>query len=169
MSSSRKSRQELIGELNDALRETSGLGVLYSQMVAAKLMINSTDLECLGYIQARGAVTAGTLAQVTGLTTGAITGVIDRLEQAGLARRERDATDRRKILVRVLPAVAQRIEPLFEPMERAARAALASYRAEELIFLLDFLKSMNAAGLAAMAELRTRGASGPARPATRTS
>lgn len=149
------SRPELIAELNAALRETSGLGVLYSQTVAAKLGINSTDLECIGYIAARGAVTAGTLAQVTGLTTGAITGVIDRLEQAGLARRERDAADRRKVLVRTLPGVAGAIEPLFEPMQRAAEAALASYRTEELTLLLDFLKSLHAAALAAMAQLRS--------------
>lgn len=153
MSSSRRSRPELIAELSAALREVSGLGVLYSQAVAAKLGMNSTDLECLGLVAA-GPVTAGALATATGLTTGAITGVIDRLEEAGLACRERDPDDRRKVRVRALPAAFERIAPLFAPMEAAALEALSSYRVEELALLLTFLKSMHAAGLAAMAQLR---------------
>jgi DNA-binding MarR family transcriptional regulator len=78
--------------------------------------MNSTDLECLDHIL-RGPITASRLAEVTGLTTGAITGVIDRLERVGLARRERDPDGRRKIMVRVLPAVGERIAPLFAPLK----------------------------------------------------
>jgi DNA-binding MarR family transcriptional regulator len=154
MSSRRKSRPELIAALNSAMREVSGLGVLYSQVVAAKLGMNSTDLECLGHILSRGAVTAGALAEATGLTTGAITGVIDRLEHAGLACRERDPDDRRKVLVRALPAVGARLAPLFEPMESAATAALLPYRADQLALLIDFLESLQRAALVAMAKLR---------------
>ena len=91
---------------------------------------------------------------MTGLTTGAITGVIDRLERVGLARRERDPDDRRKILVRVLPAVGERVAPLFAPMERAAMGVLSSYRDDELALLLDFLTRARDAALTAMAELR---------------
>jgi DNA-binding MarR family transcriptional regulator len=98
---------------------------------------------------------------MTGLTTGAITGVIDRLERAGLARREQDANDRRKVLVRALPAVQKRIAPLFEPMQRAAMAALSSYRDDELALLLDFLRRARSASLAAMAELRALGTPQP--------
>jgi DNA-binding MarR family transcriptional regulator len=130
MSSKSKRRQELEAALNAAMRDVSGQGVLYSQAVAERLRMNSTDLECLDHIL-RGPVTAGRLAEVTGLTTGAITGVIDRLERVGLARRERDLNDRRKILVRVLPAVGERVAPLFEPMERTAMAVLSTYRDDE--------------------------------------
>jgi DNA-binding MarR family transcriptional regulator len=154
MSSRKKSRSELIAELNAAMREVSGLGVLYSQAVAEKLGMNSTDLECLGHIQSEGPITAGALADATGLTTGAITGVLDRLEQAGLACRERDPDDRRKVRVRALPAMAERMAPLFEPMESEATSVLSSYRVEELAFLVDFLRSLQAAALAAMAKLR---------------
>lgn len=152
-SRTRKSRRELIAALNAAMRDTSGQGVLYSQAVAQRLGINSTDLECLDLVVLRGPLTAGALAEATGLTTGAITGVIDRLERAGFARRARDAVDRRKVLVRALPAVAERVAPLFEPMQRAAMAALSSYREEELALLLDFLNRAREAALAAMAEL----------------
>src|SRR5260370_1193529 len=115
--------------------------------------MNSTDLECLDHIPG-GPLTAGRLAELTGLTTGAITGVIDRLERAGLARRERDADDRRKTLVTMLPAVAERVAPLFEPMERAAMAVLSKYRDDELALFLDFLTKARDAALIAMSELR---------------
>ena len=108
MSTKTKRRRELEAALNAAMRDVSGQGVLYSQAVADRLGMNSTDLECLDHIS-RGPVTAGRLAKLTGLTTGAITGVIDRLERAGLARRRRDADDRRKTLVSMLPAVAERL------------------------------------------------------------
>jgi DNA-binding MarR family transcriptional regulator len=153
MSSKSKRRQELEAALNAAMRDVSGQGVLYSQAVAERLRMNSTDLECLDHIL-RGPVTAGRLAEVTGLTTGAITGVIDRLERVGLARRERDLNDRRKILVRVLPAVGERVAPLFEPMERTAMAVLSTYRDDELALLLDFLTRARDAALTAMSELR---------------
>ncbi len=153
MSSRRKTRQELVAALNAAMRDASGQGVLYSQAVAGRLGMNSTDLECLDHVL-RGPVVAGALAQATGLTTGAITGVIDRLERAGLVRRERDSIDRRKILVRALPAVEERVAPLFEPMERAAMAALSRYRDDELALLLDFLTRARDAALTAMVELR---------------
>jgi DNA-binding MarR family transcriptional regulator len=153
MSSRRGNRRELEAALNVAMRDASGQGVLYSQLVAERLGMNSTDLECLDHV-VRGPMTAGALAAATGLTTGAITGVIDRLERAGLVRRERDADDRRKVVVRVLPAVDQRIAPLFEPMERAAMAALSRYRDDELALLLDFLMRAREASLTAIAELR---------------
>jgi DNA-binding MarR family transcriptional regulator len=153
MSSKSKRRRELEAALNAAMRDVSGQGVLYSQAVAERLGMNSTDLECLDHIL-RGPVTAGRLAEVTGLTTGAITGVIDRLERVGLARRERDADDRRKILVRALPAVGQRVGPLFEPMERTAMAVLSSYRDDELALLLDFLIRARDGALTALSELR---------------
>ena len=153
MSSKTKRRQELEAALNAAMRDASGQGVLYSQAVADRLGMNSTDLECLDHIL-RGPVTAGRLAELTGLTTGAITGVIDRLERIGLAQRDRDARDRRKTLVRVLPAVSERVAPLFEPMERSAIAVLSKYRDDELVLLLDFVTRARDAALAAMSELR---------------
>jgi DNA-binding MarR family transcriptional regulator len=152
MSTKTGRRRDLMAALNAAMRDVSGQGVLYSQAVAERLGINSTDLECLDHI-ARGPVTAGRLAELTGLTTGAITGVIDRLERAGLARRERDAGDRRRILVTARAAVAERVFPLFEPMERHAMAFLSTYGDDQLALLLDFLTKARDAALTAMSEL----------------
>ena len=153
MSSKTKKRQQLEAALNTAMRDASGQGVLYSQSVAGRLGMNSTDLECLDHIL-RGPVTAGRLAELTGLTTGAITGVIDRLERIGLARRESDPDDRRKTVVRALPTVLERIAPLFEPMERAAMGVLSKYRDDELALILNFLTRARDAALTAMSELR---------------
>lgn len=147
------SRDELARALNRAMRDASARGVLYSEAVAQRIGVNSTDLECLDFIALRGPLTAGEIAAAAGLTTGAITGVIDRLEKAGLARRERDKDDRRKVLVRLLPAVERRVVPLFQPMERAAASALAAYTDEELALLLDFIERAGAAAATALAEL----------------
>lgn len=154
MSSASPSRFELTAELNRAMRDASAKGVIYSQAVADRLGIGSADLECLDLIALRGPTSAGAIADAVGLTSGAITGVIDRLERAGLARRERSREDRRKVIVRLLPAVERRVVPLFRPMENAAMTALADYRVEELQLLLDFFHRASAAAAAALTELR---------------
>jgi DNA-binding MarR family transcriptional regulator len=151
---SSKRREQLLAALNAAFRDASGLGVLHSQEIAARLGVNSTDLECIDYVATRGPLTAGALAEATGLTTGAITGVIDRLERAGFVRREPDKDDRRKVLVRLVPESLARVMPLFGPMQRHAMAALSAYSDKELDFLLQFLERNTAAARDAMAELR---------------
>jgi len=152
-------RDELMAALNRAMREVSGQGVLYSQTVAERLGVGGADLECLDFIFTRGAVTAGELARLTGLTTGAITGVIDRLERAGFAKRESDPDDRRKVLVKVLPEALQRIMPLYEPMARASVGALSGYDDKDLALLLDFLGRVHQAAVGATAELKNEVAS----------
>ena len=153
MSNKRKTRQELIAALNQTMRDASGTGVLYSQAVAERLGINATDLECLDHIVTKGPITAGALAEATGITTGAITGVIDRLERAGFAKREHDAEDRRKVQVHALPAVMKRIMPLFAPMERHAVGALQSLRDEDLAQFLETMGRMNDVSRQALKEL----------------
>lgn len=140
--------------LNLALRSVSGQGVLYSQAMAERLGVNSTDLECLDIILMQGPVTAGDLARASGLTTGAITGVIDRLSRAGFVRREPGRDDRRKVMVRALPAVERQIAPLSRPMEQGALALLSSYDDKELALLLDFLNRAHEGAVAATTALR---------------
>src|SRR5690349_11840923 len=127
MAARRPDRAALLAALNQAMRKASAQGVLYSATVAGRLGLASSDLECLDTIMMAGPVTAGRLAEATGLTTGAITGVIDRLERAGFAKRERDAGDRRKVLVRAVPVALRRLMPLYAPMQRAGDESLAPY------------------------------------------
>src|SRR5918997_2875361 len=77
--------------------------VLFNQAVADRLGMNPTDLQCLNMLLEAGPVAAGRLAEETGLTTGAVTGVIDRLERAGYAWRERDPKDKRRVAVHPPP------------------------------------------------------------------
>jgi DNA-binding MarR family transcriptional regulator len=155
-SSHKPTRDELIRALNIALREVSGQGVLYSQAIAERLRVNSTDLECLDIIVMHGPVTAGELARATGLTSGAVTGVIDRLARAGFARREADPADRRKVLVRASAAGLRRAAPLYKPMEQASLAVLAAYDDAELALLLGFLRRTYEAAVAVTTALRAK-------------
>src|SRR5258708_12971780 len=98
-----KRRAALLTELEHAVRRSSALGVIFGQTVASRVGISSSDLECLDFLNIEGRVTAGRLAELTGLTTGAITGAVDRLGKAGLVRRERDAQDRPTVFIPILP------------------------------------------------------------------
>ena len=84
-------RQGLEVAFEESLRRTSSFMHLMSQAAAERIGINPTDLNCLNILSLGGKLTAGQLAQATGLTTASITGVVDRLEEAGYVRRERDA------------------------------------------------------------------------------
>ena len=132
-------RAKLLADLDREFRQASGLGVVFSQAVADRLGITGSDLECLDFIGLRGGVaSAGELAEATGLTTGAVTGMIDRLETAGFAKRERDAEDRRKVLVRLLPAAEKRIAPIYVSLQQSMQALLSNYSDEQLALLHDF-------------------------------
>src|SRR5438876_4161932 len=136
--SSAKARAALLQELEHALRRSSAQGVIFGQTVANVAGISGSDLECLDFLNLEGRVTAGRLAEVTGLTTGAITGVVDRLEKAGLVRRERDETDRRKVFIAVVPETAMKIGELYVPMQQAMQKVFGAYSDEELRLLLRF-------------------------------
>lgn len=131
-------RSRLIAELNRAAREASGLGVVFGEAVAQRMALDQTALECLGVITGRNDVTAGTLAAATGLTTGAVTGVIDRLEKAGFARRVRDAADRRKVYVRATPAALRQADAHYGPLGRAVDALADRYSNKEIALLVDY-------------------------------
>ena len=86
-----------------------------------------------------GPLTAGQLAEMTGLTTGAITAVIDRLEKAGFVRREDDPHDRRRVIVRAIPSRCRTIAGLFEPFAATFGQLSSRYKDEELATILDFM------------------------------
>jgi len=134
----RQGRGELLRKLNEAMRRSSGLGVVFSQAVARKLGIGASDLECIDIIALDKAVTAGELARATGLTTGAVTGIVDRLERAGYVRRERDLADRRKVHVKMLPRAMAKAAAQYGPLAAAVDDLLTGYSDAELTLLLGF-------------------------------
>lgn len=97
------------------------------------------DLQCLRVLELTGPITAGRLSEITGLTVGTITGVLDRLEGAGYAKRERDAEDRRRVIVHLVPESDERdLAPLFVPVRRASAQMYSGYTDEEFALILDF-------------------------------
>ena len=149
-----KARTALLGELEEAMRRSSAQGVLYGQAVANVAGIANSDLECMDILYLEGRVTAGRLAEVTGLTTGAITGVIDRLEKVGLVRRDRDETDRRKVFIVVVPEKAMKIGELYVPLQQAMEKVFGAYSDEELRLLLRFATESYKGVLAATEALK---------------
>jgi DNA-binding MarR family transcriptional regulator len=150
---SQEGKQALVGRLMPAMRRSSAAGVLHGQAIARKVGVNSSDLECLDLILLNGPSTAGEIARRTGLTSGAVTGLIDRLERLGLVERTADAADRRKVVVRVREDKIAPIGALFSPLEKSVGAILAGYSREELRTLIDFFERSGEVLLARVAEL----------------
>jgi DNA-binding MarR family transcriptional regulator len=134
-----KARAALMQELEHAVRKSSALGVIFGQTVANAVGISSSDLECLDFLNIEGRVTAGRLAELTGLTTGAITGLVDRMEKAGLVRRERDEEDRRKVYIAIVPEAMGRIGSFYVPLQKAVTKNWEGYTDAELKLLLRFM------------------------------
>ena len=146
-----------VGEqtLLDQLAEMGGLSALFSAAVAARAGINSTDLESLDLLRRHGPMTAGRLATLTGLTTGAVTGVIDRLERRGFAHRQQDPADRRRVVVAADVRRAEReLGPLYAEFGAAMTAIVARYSDEEIAFLAQAAAEIDDAVRAAIAQLR---------------
>jgi DNA-binding MarR family transcriptional regulator len=123
-------------------RELSARTVLFHQALADRVGLSAPDYKCLDMLhqaERAGPVTPGQLAQLTGLTTGAITGTLDRLEKAGFVRRERDPEDRRQVFVRTRPERMQELVLLFEPFHRAMGELCARYSEKELGLVHDFI------------------------------
>ncbi|WP_439383945.1 MarR family winged helix-turn-helix transcriptional regulator [Amycolatopsis lexingtonensis] len=113
-------------------RRSSTLTVLRHARIAERMGLSGTDHKTFDLvIQSGGPLTAGRIAELTGLSTGAVTGVIDRLEKVGLVRRVRDPEDRRKVLVAVVPGAEERFAPLFESAFDVLRETLAQFSPTE--------------------------------------
>jgi DNA-binding MarR family transcriptional regulator len=125
-------------ELENAMRRSSAQGAMFAKTVADRAGISASDMDCMDFLNLEGRMTAGRLAELTGLTTGAITGVIDRLEKAGYVRRERDDSDRRKVFIAVVAETAARIGQLYVPMQQSMQKVWSRYSEEELRLLLRF-------------------------------
>jgi DNA-binding MarR family transcriptional regulator len=94
-------KRQVFDELIDEIRRSQSATDRFDSAVADALGINRTDMRCVDAIERAGALTAGQLAELTGLTSGAMTTALDRLEQAGFVQRVRDVKDRRRVVVTV--------------------------------------------------------------------
>ena len=110
-----QAKSDLITDLIARYRSAANHDVAFDKLAAERLGVSVTDLHCLNIVESRHGVTAGELAVESGLTTGAVTAVIDRLERVGFARRVRDERDRRKVLIEVTPAFYARADEIWGP------------------------------------------------------
>jgi DNA-binding MarR family transcriptional regulator len=134
-------REETIQAIIEKRREMSTETIMFHQNVADVLGLHITDHKCLDLIRQYGAMPAGRLAELTGLTTGAVTGIIDRLEKAGFVRRANDPKDRRRTIIEPVrnKKWERKIEAIFIPFHERMHKLLSSYSDSELAFLLDVL------------------------------
>ena len=132
-------REEIIQAIVEKFKEMSIETIMFHQAVADVLGLHITDHKCLDLIHRFGAMPAGRLGELTGLTTGAVTGIIDRLEKAGYARRTNDPKDRRRTIVEPTRnrKLERKIEMIFMPLHERMHKLLSSYSESELAFLLD--------------------------------
>jgi DNA-binding MarR family transcriptional regulator len=137
-------RKEIIQNIVDKFREMSLEAVMFHQALADELGLYVTDHKCMDIIHRFGAMPAGRVGEMTGLTTGAITGMIDRLEKAGYVRRTNDPKDRRKTIVEPVrnKKLERKIEVIFTPLHERMHKVLSSYSDNELTFLLDAMAEL---------------------------
>jgi DNA-binding MarR family transcriptional regulator len=140
-------KRQLIKELITAFRAGGNQDSAFENVAADRLGVNHTDLHCLNAIENAAGLTAGELATEVGLTSGAVTGVVDRLERAGFARRVPDPADRRRVKVEVTPEFYARAERIWGPLAAEWEATLASrFTAAELTRITEFLRLTNEVG-----------------------
>ncbi len=145
-SGSQEKRAEVHGTLMRELRQFHALGASFFRAAAARSGMTVTDMQVMDLLKSAGPMTAGQLAELTGLTTGAITGMLNRLEEAGRVRRERDPNDARRVIVRLARGSddGREIDPMFDSIGKAWEDLAAHYDDEQLALLLEFLQRSNA-------------------------
>jgi DNA-binding MarR family transcriptional regulator len=133
-------REEAVAEGAQVFRAYQTSNDNFDQAVADHLGMNRTDMRCVDLIDQAGGMTAGELARAAGLTTGAVTAVIDRLERAGVARRVPDPADRRRVRIETTPKLWELTGPLMGPFIQESQVILDDYSTEELERFADFLR-----------------------------
>lgn len=160
LSSTLLNREALLVDLEHAGRAHSTATVMFHAAMAEHFGLSPTDWKCAGIIELEGPLTAGQLAELTGLTTGAITGLVDRLEKGGFVRRESDPHDRRRVIIRALPASYQaRVDALFSSLLESFSQLTATYSDADLALILDFMKRSASVMQQETAKLRAQGRS----------
>ena len=137
-------------------RDLSAVVVLFHEAVAAQLGMSAAEWKCLSLLDQHGPATAGRLAELSGFTTGAITGIVDRLERAGYARREPHPSDRRSIVVHCLGLgkLKRKVIPVFASLARATAHLAARYSRAELAAIHSYLEGTIAILRAETAKLK---------------
>lgn len=148
-------RAELLQKSLDLGRKLATQTVFLHQAIAQSIGLNATDTRCVDLIatQPDGTVTAGRLSGLTGLTTGAITHILDRLEKRGIVERVRDKDDRRRVFVRVRIEGLQPLLPKYEALGKAFGALARQYSDQELSLICSYMEKTSETAERLMAEI----------------
>jgi len=138
--SRQSSRFELARQLRHEIVGYFGAAGDFDERVAKKLKLSRTDMRCLDLIGRLGPLTAGRLAEESDLTTGAVTFILDRLEEAGMVKRRRDTEDRRRVWVQIVPEAQERLAGLQQPVAEGMRQVTMRFKPDELAIVLDYMR-----------------------------
>jgi DNA-binding MarR family transcriptional regulator len=134
------SRSDLIAQLRSEIVGYFGAASDFDERVAKKFKLSRTDMRCLDILARQGPMTAGQLSEESGLTTGAVTFLLDRLETAGMVKRRRDTDDRRRVWVELVPAAQKRLQHVQQPIVEEMKQVTQRFKAEELAIVRDFMR-----------------------------
>ena len=148
--------EALYQELVQAVMLAGTLTVLHTNAIAHQIGLSATEFEAMDIITRYQPITAGKLAEYCGLTTGAITGIVDRLERGGFVERERDPADRRRVFIKPVENAerSKKVRSLYQPIDTAFRKYVCDYSKEELCLLLKMQKQANEMTEKSIAKLR---------------
>jgi DNA-binding MarR family transcriptional regulator len=136
----RKPSAERVAAVEMAVRNLIANAILFNHQVAQRVGLGASDAQFMHLLQLHGPLTPGRLAELSGLTTGTVTGVLDRLEATGFVRRERDESDRRKVIVKLNEErLWSTMAPLYAGQAESLAAVAGAYDAEQLEVIADFL------------------------------
>jgi DNA-binding MarR family transcriptional regulator len=138
----KKSRDEMVADLVMAVRKLTRSSLMLQYAVAEKMKLNATDAECIDFLMEMGPSTAGDLAKVTRLTTGAVTAVIDRLEKAGFVKRGNDPKDRRKVIISMISKKHEKTKKYYDTMAADVYELFSTYNEQKLKTLLQYSDSL---------------------------
>jgi len=133
-----RTKEDLKQQVIRGTREYGIGSVLFRHLIGEVLGVNVTDMECLGVIFFKGVATPTELARYTGLSSGATTAMLDRLEQSGLIARRPNPKDRRSIHIVVVKEATEQVAPWFASLREAQDQIVSSYSEAELELLSDF-------------------------------
>ena len=149
------SKRKLVDEILREFRASGNQDDTFDSLAAERLGVSETDLRCLNIIENGAELSAGELAVQAGLTGGAVTGVLDRLERAGYARRVSDPADRRRVKVEVTPAFYRRAEEIWGPVAADWHSTLSkNFSLGDLERIMAFLRTTNQLGHRHLQRLR---------------
>ncbi len=135
---SQSHKEDMVKQVILKARDYALSTVLFRNVVGETLGINVTDMECLGLLFHKGIATPTELSKHTGLSSGATTAMLDRLEKSGLIERRPNPQDRRSTLIAIVKEAAEKAAPLFASVRKAQDELVSSYTEKELELLSDF-------------------------------